>query len=194
MTRKPSRPVAATLGDTLRQLRRERGMTMDALTAASGVSKSVLSQIERDQTNPTVATLLRLTEALGVSIEDVLRGASSEPAEPPAISVMLRHATPRISSADGKMVLRMLGPLSLAGEVEWYDLEAQPGAVLASEPHPAGTMEHLSVLEGEMEVTSGPTVQTIETGDTARYPADVRHVLRARGDVPVRALLLVSTR
>lgn len=193
MTRKPSRPTTATLGETLRQLRRERGMTMDALTAASGVSKSMLSQIERDQTNPTVATLLRLTEALGVSIEEVLRGGAMEPVAP-EIDVMLRHATPRISSADGKMVLRMLGPLSLAGEVEWYDLEAQPGAVLASEPHPAGTMEHLSVLEGEMEVTSGPTVKTMEAGDTARYPADVRHALRARGDVPVRALLLVSRR
>lgn len=166
---------------------------MDALTAASGVSKSMLSQIERDQTNPTVATLLRLTEALGVSIEDVLRGGAVAP-EPPEIDVMLRHATPRISSADGKMVLRMLGPLSLAGEVEWYDLEAQPGAVLASEPHPAGTMEHLTVLEGEMEVTSGATVRSVQSGDTARYPADVRHALRARGETPVRALLLVSRR
>lgn len=193
MTRKPSRPTSATLGDTLRNLRRERGMTMDALTAASGVSKSMLSQIERDQTNPTVATLLRLTQALGVSIEDVLRGEASVP-EPPEIDVMLRHATPRISSADGKMVLRMLGPLALAGEVEWYDLEAKPGAVLASEPHPAGTMEHLTVLEGEMEITSGTTVRSIQSGDTARYPADVRHALRARGETPVRALLLVSRR
>jgi XRE family transcriptional regulator, regulator of sulfur utilization len=181
-----------SVGETIRQLRRDRNWTIDELSRSSGVSKSMLSQIERGLTNPTVATLWRLTNALGVPIEAALRGPAGEPAA--AIEHQAAHATPSIGNADGSVRLRVLGPLSLAGKVEWYELLAQPGGLLASEPHPDGTEEHLSVLDGRLQVDAGNASQEALTGETVRYAADQRHAIRNPGSVPARALLLVFKR
>jgi len=181
-----------SVGETIRHLRRERNWTIDELSHASGVSKSMLSQIERDLTNPTVATLWRLTSALGVPIEEALRGPAAVPV--PVIEHQAAHATPSIGNADGSVRLRVLGPLSLAGRVEWYELLAQPGGVLASEPHPDGTEEHLSVLEGRLQVEAGGATHEALKGETVRYAADQRHAIRNPAAEPARALLLVFKR
>jgi transcriptional regulator with XRE-family HTH domain len=110
----------------------------------------MLSQIERNLANPTVAVLWRLANALGVSLTDFLaQGSGAAPA--PAVTVVQAHAVPALKSPDGRCELRILGPIDLAGKFEWYELTIQPGGELASEPHEAGTQEHLSVRRGRKE-------------------------------------------
>lgn len=175
------------VGQYVRSQRRSRGLTLEELANRSGVSKSMLSQIERDQTNPTLATVWRLCDSLGVSVESFL--GQDERVE--AIEVLTAHATPSIRSADGGCELRILGPLNLGGQMEWYDMRAQCDAELVSQPHDAGTVEHLTVLDGALVVESGGERRTLEVGETARYRADRPHAIRNEGDRPARALLVV---
>lgn len=177
------------VGDTLAGLRQAASLSLDTLSRKAGVSKSMLSQIERGQANPTVAVVWRLANALGVSMGDLL---GNPPATSPvAIELLGAHAAPSIRSPDGQCELRILGPISLAGQFEWYALSVQPGGMLESQPHEAGTQEHLSVMAGTLEVRSGELLQRVKTGETARYAADRPHHIRNNGKTPAQGWLVV---
>lgn len=177
------------VGDTLAALRQVASLSLEALSRKAGVSKSMLSQIERGQANPTVAVVWRLANALGVSMGDLLGHAAKPPAA--TIELLAAHAAPAIRSPDGLCELRILGPISLAGQFEWYALSVQPGGVLESQAHQAGTQEHLSVMSGSMEVRSAALLQRIKTGETARYAADRPHHIRNGGKTPASGWLVV---
>ena len=172
--------IPPRVGQMVHRLRRTNNLTLEELARRSGVSKSMLSQIERNRTNPTFATVWRLTNALGVGLDEIFRGDSPEP----SVDLVPAHATPSVKSADGKCLLRILGPLDLAGL----------GGELVSEAHITGASEHLSLFEGCLEVESGETSCAIAAGETVRYPADQAHAIRNRGKAPARALLVVMLR
>ncbi|MDM4765301.1 XRE family transcriptional regulator [Pelomonas sp. SE-A7] len=176
------------VGATLQALRQAQGLSLDELSRRAGVSKSMLSQIERNQANPTVAVVWRLANALRVELSELLGG--EKPATP-TIETVASHATPSLSSPDGLCLLRILGPIDLAGQFEWYELTVQPGGALESAAHEPGSREHLSVLSGSLEVTAGGSSQILKSGETARYAVDGPHSIRNRGKSAASALLVV---
>jgi transcriptional regulator with XRE-family HTH domain len=178
------------VGDTLAALRQAQALSLDELSRKAGVSKSMLSQIERAQANPTVAVVWRLANALGVPIAELLGGAPAAPAAP-AITLVPTQSTPSLRSPDGLCELRILGPVEMAGQFEWYELRLQPGGVLDSQPHEPGTREHLTVVAGQMELRVGDASQRLKVGETARYPADCAHSIRNSGKTLANAWLVV---
>ena len=176
------------LGATLQGLRQQQNLSLDELSRRAGVSKSMLSQIERNQANPTVAVVWRLANALRVDLAELLGGEKSTT---PAIQTVPAHATPLLATPDGLCTLRILGPIELAGQFEWYELTLKPGGALESAAHEPGSREHLSVLHGHMEVTAGGTSQRLQAGETARYAVDGAHAIRNVGEVAATALLVV---
>ena len=181
------------VGQKIKALRAERKLTLDGLAKASGVSKSMLSQIERGLTNPTLATVWSLTQSLGIDISSLLGEPEGGADKTPALEIVKSYQTPEIQSADGKCTLRILGPIDLVSHTEWYDMRLEAGGRLASEGHGGGTVEHLTVLEGSLWVKNGGARRQLEAGDTARYEADVPHVIENRSDAPARALMMVIT-
>ncbi len=177
------------VGDTLAALRQAGALSLEALSRKAGVSKSMLSQIERGQANPTVAVVWRLANALNVGIGDLL--GATPPVQPAAIEVLGAHAAPAIRSPDGLCELRILGPVGLAGQFEWYALSVQPGGKLDSQPHETGTREHLSTMSGVLDVQTGDQSQRIKTGETARYVADRPHCIRNTGKTTASGWLVV---
>jgi transcriptional regulator with XRE-family HTH domain len=177
------------VGDTLAALRQQQALSLDELSRKAGVSKSMLSQIERAQANPTVAVVWRLANALGVSMTELL-GTAPPPAQP-AIGLMASHATPALRSPDGLCELRILGPIELAGQFEWYELRMQPGGALESQSHEPGTREHLTLTSGTLQVESGGEIQRMKVSETARYAADQPHAIRNPGKSAASALLVV---
>jgi XRE family transcriptional regulator, regulator of sulfur utilization len=179
------------VGATLQRLRLGRGLTLEDLSRIAGVSKSMLSQIEREKANPTIAITWRLANALGVGIGELL---SAEPREVETIRVLESHETPTLPGNHAGYVLRILGPMDLAGKYEWYELTLAPGGELASQAHDPGTSEHMTVLHGTLEVEVGADKRKVKTGGTARYPADQNHMLRNVGKAEAKALLVVVHR
>jgi len=179
------------VGQRIKALRAERTLTLDQLAKVSGVSKSMLSQIERGLTNPTLATIWSLTQSLGIDIAALLDGGGDT--VEPSVSVTKSHETPEIQSADGKCVLRILGPIDQVARTEWYDMRLEAGGRLDSDGHGSGTMEHVTVLEGALSVQTAGTDHSVAAGDTARYQADVPHVIENKGQSSARALMVVLT-
>jgi transcriptional regulator with XRE-family HTH domain len=176
------------VGAALAALRQQRGLSLDELSRLAGVSKSMLSQIERNQANPTVAVVWRLSTALGIGLGDLL--GDRRPAEP-LLTTVPAHATPLLASPDGKCELRILGPIELAGRFEWYLLTVQPGGTLDSQAHEPGSREHLTVHSGALEVQAGPESTRVRHGETARYAVDVPHRIHNPGKTVAQALLVV---
>ncbi len=170
------RPPA--VGKRIKELRKEQNLTMDELSLKSGVSKSMLSQIESDQTNPTIATVWKIASGLNITFQTLLEGRQE-----PAGRWEVTHAEETVildSLAEGTQV-EVLSPLSMADDLEFYLLTLKKGGCLVSSSHFHGTEEFLTVLAGEIKVTSGSHSQVLKTGDFIIYNADVEHSLENVG-------------
>jgi transcriptional regulator with XRE-family HTH domain len=178
--------LSGQLGKTVQRLRKAYNLSLSELAEQSGVAKSIISQIERNETNPTLATIWRLSQALDVSIERVLATSDEEP----FIDKSTRPDTPILVSDDGKMRLAIIGWIKTVEWLQWYDVQAEPGGVLDSEAHQRGSVECLSVLEGEFEVEVSGTTQRAKAGETLRYRCDRPHTVRCVSDGPGRATMV----
>jgi transcriptional regulator with XRE-family HTH domain len=179
--------LSGQLGKTIQRLRKAYNLSLSELAEQSGVAKSIISQIERNETNPTLATIWRLSQALDVSIERVL--ATTE--EDPFIGKSTRADTPILVSEDGRMRLAIVGWLKTVEWLQWYDVEAESGAMLDSDAHQRGSVECLSVLSGAFSVEIGGAIETARRGETLRYRCDRRHVIRCLGPEPGHATMVV---
>jgi XRE family transcriptional regulator, regulator of sulfur utilization len=187
--------VTPQLGPVIQQRRKALGQSLAQLAALSGVSKSMLSQIERGTVNPTFAVLWALTRAMHIEFADLVgssssTGTSTEVAHD-SIEVVCPEHTPEIRSADGLCRLRILSPPHLAGSIEWYELEFQPAGELNSAGHSAGTSEHFTAETEGFEITSDGATRVVDAGATARYQADVPHAIVNRSKTIGRGYLVV---
>ena len=173
------------LATSLRETRRARGLSLDAVARLSGVSRSMVSQIERGESSPTVATLWNLTQALQVDFAGLLEGRAAG-----GIEIVRAHEAPVIAGRGAGVKIRILSPPEAVGEHEVYELIFDQGGALVSDPHGPGCREHLAVIEGRLQVESGEAAEVLGAGDTARYAADRPHAIRA--EAAARAILIVQ--
>ena len=179
--------ILTKLPARLKEARLGQGLSLDAVAKLSGVSRSMVSQIERGESSPTIATLWNLTRALQVDFAGLLDGAPKAA----QIEVLRAAEVPTISNLGTGCRIRILSPPEEAGQHEVYELVLEAGGVLDSAPHTRGAREHLTVSEGTAEVTSGEAVERLGPGDTGRYAADVAHRIAAV-EGAVRAFLVVQ--
>jgi XRE family transcriptional regulator, regulator of sulfur utilization len=163
--------LSSQLGRTVQRLRKASGLSLSELSDASGVAKSIISQIERSETNPTLATIWRVAQALDISIDRILQADDDEP----FVEKTSKHDTPILLSDDGKCRLSVIGWIKTVDWLQWYDFEAEPGGVLDSAAHQPGSIECLSVTQGELQVEVGGVVETASAGETLRYRCDRPH-------------------
>ena len=131
----------------------------------------MLSQIERGSANPTLAVAFRIAQAFELTLADLVE----MPQVKPRIDVVRAADQSSIFRDDADCRIRTLSPLHLEKDVEFYELRLFAGGVLDSAPHFEGTREFLTIEEGAVRVTSGEEVTELHRGDSAHYPADVRH-------------------
>ena len=178
------------LGATIQRLRKAYNLSLGELSEQSGVAKSIISQIERNETNPTLSTVVRLSRALDTTVDEVLRGEAK--------SLFIEHQTksgvPMLESQDGLCKLAIAGPLNLVDFFQWYDFHARPKGVLESNPHPPGTVEHLYLVTGELEVTTGGETKTLKQGEALRFRADVPHKIVNTGSGEAHAVMMLALR
>lgn len=182
--------ASGDLGKTIQRLRKAYNMSLGDLSEQSGVAKSIISQIERNETNPTISTVMRLSKALDTTIDEVLRGE--------ATSLFIEHqqksAIPILESQDGLCRLAIAGPLNLVEQFQWYDFHAKAEGVLESSPHPPGTVEHLYIIAGDLSVTAGDETRTVRAGEALRFRADVPHKIVNIGRTDAHAVMILALR
>ncbi len=179
--------LSEKLGQTILRLRTADKLSLGELSEMSGVAKSMISQIEKNETNPSLATLSRLSLALKTSVEAMV---SADEDQEVLIEKLFVQDIPLLKSEDGLCELRIIGSIDTVQWVQWYDFQAQPGGVLKSSPHPAGSVENLSILSGEVTVEIGGKHWVAKAGETIRYRGDFEHSLTNTGDTPAHATMV----
>jgi len=181
--------ISKRLATRLKEARQSRSLSLEALANISGVSKSMLSQIERAESSPTVASLWNLTRALNVDFSGLLDGSPKELS--PIREVIRAEQTPVIMSKGDGCKIRILSAPESVGDTEIYDLEFNANGALESEAHRAGCIENLTVFSGTLIVKSHNMSEVVNRGDTIRYVADKPHSIKAKNK-KARAVLIVT--
>ncbi len=182
----PIREVALHVCERIRQLRSERRWSLEALAKASGVSRSMLSEIERREANPTLGVALRIARAFGLELGDLVpsSGATS------SIEVIRAGDKTYHYRSDDNCRIRTLSPLHLEKDVEFYEVRLQRDGALRSAAHFKGTREFLTVQKGHIRIESGGDAEELGPGDSATYRADVDHALVNAGRTEALILLV----
>ena len=178
--------LARRVSDALRAFRRDRHLSLDDLSARSGVSRAALSQIEGGRTNPTLAVLWKIAVGLEVPFHDLL-GSQSEQ----AVRVLRAGDALPLRSTDGRTESRLLSPGGSGSETEVYELRLVPKAVHRSDPHAHGTRETLVVLTGSLRLGAGTETHDLSTGDSVYFRADVPHFYENRSTRETRCINVI---
>lgn len=175
------------LGATVKRLRTAAGLSLTGLADESGVAKSIISRIEKNESNPTIGTLSRLARALHLGLDEIV---STMHDRPDFIDQLKAHQVPRVSSEDGLCTLKITGSIDTVEWAQTYELHAQPQGVLTSAPHPPGTVECLTLHQGTLWVTIADETREVSAGEVLRYRGDVPHEISNRGSVEARATMV----
>ncbi|WP_111413503.1 helix-turn-helix domain-containing protein [Billgrantia lactosivorans] len=179
---------AGSLSHRVIELRKGRGLTLEQLAAASGVSRSMLSQIERGKANPTLAVTLRIAQAFGMNIGDLV----DQPWTASRIEVVRGDDASQLFRDDRDCRIRTLSPLHMEKNVEFYEIRLAPGARLQSAAHFEGTRELLTVTRGQARVIAGDNRCELQPGDSAHYHVDLEHIIENDGDEELVSFLVVT--
>jgi len=188
--KKPKQDIGPELGNAIQRLRKAYNMSLGDLSEHSGVAKSIISQIERNETNPTVGTVQKLSKALDTTVDEVLKQTSTAN----FIEHQTKTAIPILESEDGLCRLAIAGPLNLVERVQWYDFTAKAGGILVSDPHQGGTIEHLYITKGELTVICGGETKVAKQGESIRYRGDEKHSIANNTDQEAHATMVLIMR
>lgn len=179
--------VTQSLARNLKRTRQERGYSLDALAARSGVSRGMIIQIEQARTNPSVGTVVRLGDALGMSVASLLENSGTTRVRlvPPQDALLLWQ-TPAGSRGTLQVGTEAPGPLEL------WSWRIMPGEGHDSDAHPPGTTELIRVDEGELTLAVDGEEYRLAAGTTASFEAGVPHGYHNNGPEPAVMTLAIS--
>lgn len=182
--------INENLGRRVKKLRGDRGWSLEELANVSGVSKSMLSEIEREKANPTLSVTYRIARAFGLNLQELIETAESAS----AIQVIRSTERSQIYRSDKQCEIRTLSPLNLEKEIEFYQVTLKPKGELRSQPHYEGTREFLTVEHGAIRIESGSDRSELGINDSATYRADVSHAIVNTGSEEAVVFLVVIYR
>lgn len=157
------------VGRNLQRIRKSRGLSLDKVAELTGVSKAMLGQIERGESNPTVTTLWKIATGLHLSFSSLIEDDS------PSVSVIsLTDVTP-VMEDNEKYQVYPLFPFNQETRFEMYTVIMQPGCVHHSEAHGADVQEYIIVAEGTLTLTIGSTEYIVREKDAIRFATSMTH-------------------
>ena len=174
------------IAQNLKRIREEKKLSLDRLAELTGVSKSMLGQIERGESSPTIATVWKISNGLKVSFTALLSAPQSD-------TIVVRRADigPLIED-NAKYRLYPFFPIEEGRRFEVYAVEIDGGGLLISEAHPEGTQEFLTVFAGELTVSVNSQEYRVGEGDAIRFRADRAHSYLNPGEVLAKVSLVIQ--
>jgi transcriptional regulator with XRE-family HTH domain len=175
------------VGANLRRLRVKRGLSLERLSRASGVSRAMLGQVELGQSTPTINVLWKISRALDVPFSTLVTAATARVA-----TVMRAKNAKLLTSADGNFTSRALSPFNAPRNIEFYELRLAAHGVEQAEAHAPGTTENLVVAHGAVDIRVGKSKHELKLGDSIIFDADVPHAYENPGDEEALLFLVMT--
>jgi transcriptional regulator with XRE-family HTH domain len=182
-----SAEVAKAVAANLRALRARRNWTLDQLAQRAKVSKGALVALEGDRGNPNLATLVRLSDAFGVALSDLV---DTEPSA--ALRLVGAEEATVLWRGPSGGVGRLLLSTDPPGPVELWRWRLEPGEGKQSDAHPEGTQEAALVLSGELTLDAAEQTTLVPAGSAVCYPGNAAHAYRNPGPTPTEFVLVIK--
>lgn len=162
------------IATTLKNLRQKKGWSLDKVALATGVSKAMLGQIEREESSPTIATLWKIATGFETSFSSFIEEIDST-----SNKAMYRTGQVQTLHPDDKKIrVLSLFPFEAQLNFELFIIELLPGCEHLSPPHKQGVIEHIVVVQGNMEVLVDSKWQKLSSGEGIRFNANQSHGYR----------------
>lgn len=180
----------ARIAQRVRDLRTAKSLSLDALSTQCGVSRSMLSLIERGETSPTAVVLDKLAAGLGVPL------ASLFEAPPRADEPVARHADQTLwQDPHSGYVRRNISPGGIQSPTQIVEVTFPPHARVTYESgaRAATVLQQIWILAGRMEITYGTALYALDVGDCLGIPLDAPNSFHNPGDVPARYAVILTS-
>jgi len=177
--------ITDLVAQNLKRMREEKKLSLEKLADLTGVSKSMLRQIERGDSSPTIATVWKIANGLKVSFTSLLNAPQCDP------TVIRRSEIHPLVEDNGKYRLYPCFPIEDGRRFEVYAIEIEQGGHLSAEAHPEGTQEFLTVFLGELTVRVGEQEYRVGKDDAIRFRADRPHAYHNSGSGLVKVSLVI---
>lgn len=177
--------ISLVLAKNLKAHRDQKKLSLDRVAEMTGVSKTMLGQIERGESNPTINTVWKIANGLKISFTTLI----NEP-QPETVVVTKNEIQPLLED-NGKYRLYPFFPFEDGRRFEVYSVEIEKGGYLSAESHPEGTEEFITVFDGELTIRINNEEFTVKSGDSIRFKADRPHIYHNSGTTTTRLSMVV---
>ena len=177
--------VTNVVAGNARRVREEKKLTLDAAAAATGVSRSMLAQIEKGEVNPTISVLWKMANGYKVSFTSLVENSGE------AVAVLRSGSVPPLEEDGGRYVNYPVFPFSERTLFETYRIVIHPGGHLEAQPHLKGAEEYVTVFAGRAEITVDGQAVALDRGDSIRFRADTVHGYRCLGEETAELSMLI---
>lgn len=168
--------LSHNVSENLKRIRQSKGMSLDQVAEQTGVSKSMLAQIEKGTANPSIGVLGKITSGLRIKFQRLI--------DPPRVDYALISPDDLVPTKEllGQYRVWTCFPYEDSREVEVYRIDVEPGGVYTSGGHGEKTREYLTVTDGVLTVECHDHVQKIHRGQVYKFETDQPHLYRNDGD------------
>lgn len=173
------------IADNLKRIREEKKLSLEKAAELTGVSKTMLGQIERGESSPTITTLWKIANGLKTSFSTLI-----DSPQPDTVIIEKGSITPLIED-NGKFRLYPFFPYENGRRFEMYSVEIEKGGYLSADAHGSGTQEFITVFEGEMTLRIGNEEYTVANGSSIKFKADKPHSYHSSGDTTARLSMIL---
>lgn len=168
--------IAKITGQNIKRIRENKHLSLDIAAELTGVSRSMLSQIERGETNPTITVLWKIAQGYKVSFTTLIEQTES-------VGALIRGKNvPSLTDVNSGYENYPAFLFDPETRFETYRIVIQSGSGLDAKPHLPGTEEYITVFAGTVRITVGEETYVLGTGDSLHFPADALHSYQNDGD------------
>ncbi|GFZ34594.1 transcriptional regulator [Clostridium zeae] len=160
------------IGNKLKDIRIKRNLSLEEVSRLTNVSKAMLGQIERGQSNPTVSTLWKIATGLKVSFSLFIDEKQD------TLKVINQTEIPPIIEDNNRMKLYPIFPFDANKGFEIFTIELEPGCNHVSTPHNDGVEEYIVVTEGQIELSINDENFILKKGNSIRFTANKPHTYK----------------
>ena len=175
----------AIVAANIKRIRQERGLSLDDLSRLSGVSKSMLAQIERGEGNPTISTLWKISNGMSIPFDAMTVRPESE------YDIVRMDDIQPLPEDSGRVHNRPIFPDDGKRHFAVYFLTLDKGSYWESEPHLKGAEEFITVIDGAIEITADGKAFSLGCTDSIRFKADTKHSYRNIGETQARMHMII---
>lgn len=169
----------------IKTIREQKKLTLDAAAELTGVSRSMLAQIEKGDVNPTISVLWKIANGYKVSFTSLVEKKDSE-----TCVVRQRDIQP-LQEDDGKYRNYPIFPFDEKKLFELYRIVIEPRGELSAQPHLTGSEEYITVFAGEVEIVVANERFSLSLGDSIRFHANIPHIYRNTGNCRAELSMLI---